>query len=326
MRTFTTLLLLLACGLIFSQETVKYPLVEHFTNTRCPICASRNPAFYQAYEAYEDGTHHIAIHPRIPYPSCEFYQANTTDNDARADFYGIFGTPTIYIDGTRSQGSNLFTTTDMENALGQPARLEVRVREMLSPSPQAIVDVIQRDDMPASLFGLYVALVEKEVDYAAPNGETVHHDVFRKFLSDPDGENYSPVAIGEVSTFTFDITYDGTWNPSQLYVLAWVQDQNTKEVYNSGTRFDPVSSTGEQPLPEFSIFPNPVQEKLILSLPQPTTGTLRLMDVAGRVVFFQELRDESGQVSFLLPETKAGVYLLQLQTAEGSLTRKVVKE
>ncbi|MCB0530326.1 MAG: hypothetical protein KDC65_17730, partial [Saprospiraceae bacterium] len=95
------LLFLFAATALSAQSSAKqYVMIEHFTNTKCPTCASKNPAFYNLINQYPDDIHHISIHPPIPYNTCGLYLANTTENSARANFYGIFGTPSIAINGT----------------------------------------------------------------------------------------------------------------------------------------------------------------------------------------------------------------------------------
>lgn len=52
-----------------------------------------------------------------------------------------------------------------------------------------------------------------------------------------------------------------------MYVLVWVQDINSKEVLNSGNKFDITSSTSNPAGgPEFHVLANPVKSNLILQL------------------------------------------------------------
>ena len=86
------LCLFLASLLSAQASTKKYLLIEHFTNSNCPPCASRNPAFYSliTQAQYADDVHHISYHPSVPYNTCVFYLANKVENNARAAVYGIF--------------------------------------------------------------------------------------------------------------------------------------------------------------------------------------------------------------------------------------------
>jgi len=80
-----------------TAQVQKNVVVEHFTNTRCGICASRNPGFFTNLNNNPDVIH-LAIHPSSPYSSCVFNQHNSVDNDDRTNYYGIYGgTPRLVV-------------------------------------------------------------------------------------------------------------------------------------------------------------------------------------------------------------------------------------
>jgi hypothetical protein len=80
-------------------QVPKKVVVEHFTNTRCSVCASRNPGFYNNYKT-QAGVIHLAIHPSSPYAACVLSQHNPVENDARTNYYGVYGgTPVLVIQG-----------------------------------------------------------------------------------------------------------------------------------------------------------------------------------------------------------------------------------
>lgn len=98
-----------------AQMVAKKVIVEHFTNSRCGVCASKNPSLFTNLTSHPDILH-ISYHPSSPYSSCVFSQSNPAENDSRTNFYGIFGgTPRIVIQGdvisssTNFGSSTLFT-------------------------------------------------------------------------------------------------------------------------------------------------------------------------------------------------------------------------
>ena len=91
---------LVSLALSAQTSVKKYVLLEHFTNSKCSVCASKNPAFFTLIDQYPNDVHHVSIHPSTPYSTCVFYQSNTTENEARADFYNIPGTPRVAVNGT----------------------------------------------------------------------------------------------------------------------------------------------------------------------------------------------------------------------------------
>jgi hypothetical protein len=92
-----------------------------------------------------------------------------------------------------------------------------------------------------------------------------------------------------------------------------------------------TSTTDEKALPAnaFVIAPNPVGQTLRLQLDfeKPTDATITIADLNGRVIHFEDrfdLRNETLQ--YPLPQLAAGTYLARIATAEGTLTKKFIKQ
>ncbi|MBN4065825.1 T9SS type A sorting domain-containing protein, partial [Candidatus Amoebophilus asiaticus] len=87
-----------------------------------------------------------------------------------------------------------------------------------------------------------VAIVEQEINYPAPpgsNGEKNFYNVFRKMLTNMAGDTCNLAMQGDSVTFTYSYQMDTLWDSTRIYALAYVQNTDTKEIINSGTRFDP---------------------------------------------------------------------------------------
>ena len=81
-------------------------LVEHFTNTYCSVCASKNHGFYANLWRYPQ-VWHVAYHPSSPYAACPLSMANVPENDARTNYYGVYGgTPRLVIQGAVVTSTN----------------------------------------------------------------------------------------------------------------------------------------------------------------------------------------------------------------------------
>ncbi len=262
--------------MLWAQSQPKqYVLIEHFTNSRCAICASRNPAFYALLQNYRSEIHHLAIHPPVPYSNCVFYQANPAHNSGRAAVYGINGTPRVALNGVLVPAGNpLLPAAVLEAALGKSSPIAIEVKEGGSaPTKTAEVTVRVFDNPPAGSYKLFVAVAESTVNYNAPNGEPKHYDVFRAMLTDIDGQDIALPAPGNSVSFSFSYTHTqpNGWTShfDSLYVLAFVQEANTKAVLNSGTRFDPVfSHTATPPGARLAHWwPNPATDQLSTVLP-----------------------------------------------------------
>lgn len=236
------ILLLFVATLKVVAQVPKYVLFEHFTNTRCGTCGATNPTFYQNIAINSNPKlHHLAIHPSIPYSACFFYQANAVPQDARASFYGLPGTPRVAINGANPVSAGSITAANIDNvycATCSPVELRITETDNGNSSRTANIRVRSVGVPPSSSFKLYAAIVEKTVNYNAPNNETVHHNVFRQFLTANSGDAVTLATQGNETTVAFNYTVNAAWVASQTYVLTWLQDETTREVLNSGTKFD----------------------------------------------------------------------------------------
>jgi hypothetical protein len=241
-KLITLVLLFIQISFVMGQAP-KYVLLEHFTNTNCGVCGSVNPAFYQRIDINATTkVHHMSIHSSIPYEDCAFYQANKTEQDNRATFYGLFGTPRVSINGANPTGaSNISATTIDNNFCSSCSPLEVKVTETSGTNRTTSVQLKSIGAPPSGTHRVYAALVEKKVEYQGRNSESVHKNVFRRFLTASNGDAVALPTQGNSVDLDFNYTLNATWAASEVYAIVWVQTDVTNDVVNSGTRFD-VSS------------------------------------------------------------------------------------
>jgi len=242
-------------GETIGQTATKYVFLEHFTNTRCGNCASRNPAMFNTIANYEGKVHHLAVHPSVPYSSCALYQANTEDNNARKDYLAVFATPRVFMNGVRTSGSQLITAAALDAAIDQKTSLGVQVTaNSTAASLSGTVEVFTTGDAPSGNFRLMIVATEKLLAYNAPNGESEHHDVLRDSW-EANGTAFTPAAKDGSVSIDFNIPMNADWKADEMYILAWVEDIDTKEVLNSGSQFDPPVTTGTSSVNDLNVVP-----------------------------------------------------------------------
>ncbi len=95
-----------------SVQVPKKVVVEHFTNTKCRICASRNPGFYKNLNS-QTGVIYLTIHTSSPSAAFVLSQHNAVENDGRTNYYDIYGsTLRLVIQGVViSSGANYSSTS-----------------------------------------------------------------------------------------------------------------------------------------------------------------------------------------------------------------------
>jgi len=188
-----------------------------------------------------------------------------------------------------------------------------------------------KQDFTAPLI-INVALVEKDA-----NG---FKNVLRKNLFGSDGEtiNLTWVKDQQLIKLKFDVPIDvAITDPSQLLLIGYVQDKNTKEILQSiaidgplGKIPDPVVGIeDEQPiiaaLNSVQMFPNPANQEFTFGLPADVhpTSQWRIIDQRGVTVMEGNFE---GAVNGLKPVNVSGlsneVYFVVMTGSRGVTVRK----
>ena len=327
------LLLLTLCLLTTAHSAQtsakRYVLIEHFTNSKCSSCARKIPAFYNLIDDYPDDIHHISIHPPYPYSTCALYQANTTENKGRSDFYGVFGTPSVALNGVLQPISTpLLSNTTLQEYLGDTSPLWLKVEES-GPNNARVATITAHSlsAIPGGSYKIYAAVMEKTINFNGGNGELVHHDVFRKMLAGINGSDFTPAPAGQTVTHTFNFSINANWNANEIYVLAWVQNTATEEVLNSGTRFD-AQVTGADDLPAQSvrIQPNPATSTAWAFIGDDAAQQVEVFAANGQRVAVSFENETPGTVEIATENLAPGIYFVKITGSKGFYTAKMVRE
>lgn len=325
MKSTISLILLFFTSTLFVQaQVLQNAVVEHFTNTRCGICASKNPGLFGNL-ANNPTVLHIATHPSSPYSSCVLYQHNTTENNARTNFYGILGgTPRIVINGrVMSAGVNFSSTTLFDTFKTKMSPIEIRVEQQKfgTDSIRATITVKAVAAHTFSIADMYVPLVEDSLNYNAPNGEKLHHNVFRKSFS--NGYIQLP-AMGDSTIFTYTLAGNAAWNFKQLKAMAFIQNSSNKAMiqaaeYSAARTINPTQVIIPKQT-DWTVYPNPVLNQIHIT--SASTGSLKVLDPNGKVIMQNKL---DFQATINTENWSKGVYLISLSTNQGTIYKRVIK-
>jgi len=227
-----------------NQTTQKYIPVELLTNTWCSLCAIYDPPAMNTYLNNKKSVHLITYYPNVPYPQCPFNQANTTDNNARKNYYGITSTPRTKMYGTiNGSSSNLLTQSNIDNNYGGNSPLRIEVLESGPTNNTAVtINVKTFDAPPSGDLRLFVAAIVEYTNFNAQNGLTEHYNTLWQFLSSENGDAFTPASLSSTNTYNYNYDTGNLTHPSfmasEVYVIAFIQEYNTQEVFNSGSSKD----------------------------------------------------------------------------------------
>ncbi len=325
-KTILLPLFLTICTISFGQSNKKYALVQHFTNTKCSVCAGNNPTYYTNIKPLEADVHHISIHPSVPYNTCGLYLANTAEQETLRNFYGIGGTPTFIINGTQKSLSTV--NASVSTAVATKSPISIKVSQTTLNNKLNTTINVNTTELPATgTYVLYVAAVEKNVTFSGGNGETKHYDVFRKMFTSASGQAITLTATGK-QTFTFSTDILSTWVATEMNVLAWVQNTTTKEVLNSGGTLD-ISTASEEIATDtevIDLFPNPTSNVINFDIKNKDLKIeeISILGLDGKN-YSNNVEVNDNQINVQLLSN--GIYLFQLRTKENMLyTKKFEKK
>jgi hypothetical protein len=237
MRKALAILIVLS-NLSYAQQVPLQSIVEHFTNTKCSICASRNPGFYTNLNNHPSVLH-LSIHPSSPYSACPLSQQNTIDNDARTNYYGIYGgTPRLVINGTIiSNSANYSSASIFTPYLGLTSSFVLKASQIKkgNDSIETTVKIYKKDTSSLTSASLFMGLVEDSVFVNGGNGETSHFNVLRKSPTTSNGIIITlPLLINDSVTVKKTSYINAFWNQNRIYSLGILQHSSTKKVIQTG--------------------------------------------------------------------------------------------
>lgn len=317
------------CAFTAFGQVDRKVIVEHFTNTRCSICANRNPGFYNNLDDFPEVIH-LAIHPSSPYSNCVFNQHNASENDARTNFYGIYrGTPRLVIQGDVISASADYSSADLINdKLGQLSAFELKMSQSFTSGMDSIMVKIQINKVSTSSevdATVFAAIAESEVDYSAPNGENVHFDVFRESVFGEAGMTVQlPQNVNDSVIHTETIEIDPVWDITQVYALSLIQKTSDKSVLQAESlEGSPILNVEDSPeiSQEIRVYPNPFHINLRIETGMQV-DQITVFDLTGQPVF----NELSPSTDLNLGELPPGIYIAQIKAMDSQFTTRIVKQ
>ncbi|NTV03885.1 hypothetical protein HGA89_03055 [bacterium] len=236
------LLALLVASAAAAHPIPRTVLLETFTNISCAGCATANPVTAGAMA--EHGRHellNVQYHVNWPHPADPFYLVDPAEIWGRVQAYGFQNVPELYTCGanTPPPGDAAALAAAVDEARDRLSPLRVVVASQWSGTTQvtATVGIKAVSAPPAGALKLRVAVVDELETYASPpgnNGETAFHWAVRD-LAPTDAGTAFTIQSGDSLVFQLPIAVDAAWYDTDLHVVAWVQDDASLEILQSGS-------------------------------------------------------------------------------------------
>lgn len=263
-------------------DSPRMGLVEQATNTSCGPCASANPAFQKYINENMDVVIPLVYHFYYPSTADPMYQEDVPMNDGRTKiYYGITGVPHFYFNGTTHGHPNSINSligSTLQSMRSEISPIDIKITETRNGS-QATVDVEVSSSEDLSNKKLRIAVVEYEITYASPpgsNGEKEFFWVARKMLPDHNGTTIN-VAAGGTETISETFQLKTHWDKTQIYYIAFIQDDATKEILQAAHNLKVKQAPMEVAQKYLQVDPNnEVTNEITVSNPGDEEVTARL--------------------------------------------------
>jgi hypothetical protein len=269
MRIYLLLSYLMAFSITVNAQIPKTTIVEHFTNSNCGVCAYSNPFIADTLGNFPDVLR-IAFYPSSPYANCFFSMQNPIENDARTNFYGVYGgTPKLLVNGELTTLANLESKlqTAAQDTTSYKLRLTQEFISMDSVEVRLMIKKVAPDFLVDAL--LFIGAAEDTVFQTTGNGESVHRDVFRKALTNSVGDNILlPVNVNDSVVFNFPYKVDTAWNTNRMNSIAILQNISDKKLINAtiSTNISPVpNSVPSYTSTKLQLYPLPASDKIFIN-------------------------------------------------------------
>ena len=276
--------------------------------------------------------YHLSVSGPNPDP---IYYDNPADANARAAFYGITSTPFIMMDGKIANNlTGIFNNQTLRSA---GATIDT-IFTTDTPQEKMNIEVTftAKNDLPPNTV-LHIAVVEKTIKHVTAMG-TNEEDSFRyvmkKMLPNALGTKYSTGILKDDSR-TVNVSWSPTaYNLDSLAVIAFLQNENTGEIYQARLLRNPtyipsesvITGTETALAEQIRVYPSPAHQEVSIQLPfamgQPLS--LKCIDSYGKEVYTGAIETGKKGKTIKTIDWAGGMYILLIEERNGMRARKKI--
>lgn len=229
MKRLLVIFLLLSSFKLFSQQRVV--IAEQFTGTWCPYCPGAQMGLRNLKQEVGDSVAIIAYHLSDPF--------SIPEASARQSYYGVRYVPTVRFDGVleivgghQTQPVNYRPYFDQRIIVAPLIEIELRVLNYNRNTGIGQAEVTINNISNSFVEGyLRCALVGKETLYYWQNQTHLYEICLDMFPNDASGQ-YVSLQMGQSFCDTYDFIIPYGWRNRECSIVAFLQDDNTKEIHN----------------------------------------------------------------------------------------------
>lgn len=237
--------------------TERIPMIEHFSASTCGPCVNVNNLMLQFTQNNLGKFTYTKYPENFPGNGDPYYYPEV---GVRDNYYNVPWVPYVLLDGVPQDGALTQDAFDAE--LEKQALAEIRGAFDVEGNHIIVTADLMAYAKLENVIA-YVTVNEKTTTgNVGTNGETSFHHILMKMLPNASG-NPLTINAGEYERLEFDVDLSSTHveEMNDLEVAVWLQQYNTKDVYNSHFLY------------EYTTHPYPVENLLLSANGNTVTAT-----------------------------------------------------
>lgn len=216
--------------IVAMADTQRTPMIEHFSSSTCAPCVNVNFGMSMLTDNNPGKYTYTKYAMNWPGTGDPYF---TTECETKRFYYNVSGAPELYLDGTK-YGNNYISNDFFKERYEVPAYANVRgAFQVEGNTIKVIADFMTY--FKAENIKAYVSVNEKTTTgNVGTNGESEFHHMMMKMLNSVDGTTLN-IEAGEYKRleFSYDMSQTFMEDINDLEVSLWLQNDETKEIYNS---------------------------------------------------------------------------------------------
>ena len=310
-------------------------LIEHFTNSSDAASETANAELNALVNPDTLNTIDLQYHTSFPGDD-PFNEQEPYAPSARLLYYGISEVPFAILNGGYKTGYRFdYDNTDLDEPKDLDANsvhleslndakfgLDFSASGFLNNNAIFIIQFEPKEDMPAHEFTVHAGVLERRVAGTGPSGDTVYENVVRALLPDPAGITiYEAWPAGTRKEHEYVWEVPDEYNRDQLMAFAFIQDEETHEIYQANiVRIGDITGIPDV-LPgltrdKFIVFPNPAGDQAFIRFDKPVNEEVRIemFNNLGSLVYSGMLpvTDTDGEI--MTDKYPDGLYIIRIIT------------
>jgi len=312
-------------------ERSRVVLLEHFTNSGDATSKDANKEINSLVGNNPLDVIDIQYHAEITGLTDKMNEDNPAPPSARALFYGTSAVPYTLMDGGGLSGDWIYDydeapldTLDLYTRVLQDPGFDISISATKSAGSLSVdIEVEALDTIASQEIILYTVVIEKQITdpgYTGTNGDTVFQNVVREMLPNAAGLSFIQAwNPGDKQTASFDWTIENVVDQEMVYVVVFLQNAVSKNVYQAASNDPDLGATSVQEIMKardmsMMVYPNPATDRayvMFADIPGSSKVELQLFNHLGSLVRNEIMEPGLEIHEFDLSGLNRGVYFIR---------------